>query len=135
MDYTPGKALILNRLPSQEWFDPDEAAAASGWSPSFIKSRITDGTIPAQSFRKRGEDPTVRVHRTNRIHVDDLVIFIMLNGQGRYEEKKSFSDLIAVIRNWPLWMLRELYKALGKIIEHRSARLVSNQPKSRAPSK
>lgn len=128
MSYTPGKPLILHRLPAQEWFSVDEAAHASGWSPSFIKARITDGTIPAQSYRDANADPEVRVHRSNRIHVDDLVLFILLNGQGRYEEKKSFGDVIAVIRSWPLWMLKEMHKALGLLIEKRTANAAHSAP-------
>lgn len=122
MSYTPGKPLILHRLPAREWFSVDQAAHASGWSPSFIKTRIRNGEIPAQSY----SDPARllnRIERTHRIHVDDLVLFILLNGQGRYEEKKSFADVFAVLRNWPLWMLREMHKALGLLIEKRTARI------------
>lgn len=121
MSYTPGKHLIYSRLPAQDWFSPDEAAAAAGWSPSFIKSRIKDGTIPAQSYCD-GPATQSRRHRSHRIHIDDLVLFILLNGNGRYQEKKSFLDLFEVFRNWPLWMLQELHKALTRHIQNRTQR-------------
>jgi hypothetical protein len=127
MSYTPGKPLILSRLPAQDWFTPDQAASASGWSPSYIKARIADGTIPAQSRAPESESrPTSRC--SNRIHIDDLVLFILLNGQGRYEEKKSFADVVAVLRPWPLWMLKEMHKALGLLIEKRTARIAHAAP-------
>lgn len=116
-DYLPGKPIILSRLPAQDWFTLDEAAAAAGWSRSFMRDRINDGTLPAQSYqrpvaaRAKGRG----THCTYRVHVDDLTLFIIRHGAKRYSEEKPFRDVHAIVRTWPRWMVRELIKALGKI--------------------
>lgn len=118
MTYTPGKSLILSRLPDQQWFTLDEAAAHSGWSRSFIRDRVKAGLIPAQEFQKpeplraKGRG----THCTYRIHVDDLALFIMRNGSSRFSEEKPFRDVVLIVRAWPLWMVRELHKAIGLIL-------------------
>lgn len=116
--YQPGKAIILSRLPAQQWFTLDEAAEHSGWSRSFIRDRVKAGAIPAQEFQKpvadRGKGRGT--HCTYRIHIDDLVLFIMRNNSGRFSEEKPFRDVVLVVRAWPVWMIRELHKALGRIL-------------------
>lgn len=118
MSYIPGKALILSRLPAQDWFTLDEAAEHSGWSRSFVRDRVNSGMLPAQKFqkpeaaRKKGRG----THCTYRIHVDDLVIFIMSHGNGRYSEEKPFCDVVGIVRTWPKWMIKELIRALAKLI-------------------
>ena len=113
--YLPGKPIILSRLPAKEWFSLDEAAAAAGWSRSFMRGRIHDGTLPAQAFQKpltaRGNRRGT--HTTYRVHVDDLALFIIRHGAKRYSEEKPFRDVAAIVRTWPRWMARELAKVLS----------------------
>lgn len=118
MSYTPGKSIILSRLPNQQWFTLDEAAEHSGWSRSFIRDRVKSGLLPAQEFQKPESSRAKGrgTHCTYRIHVDDLVLFIMGNGAGRFSEEKPFRDVVLLVRAWPLWMVRELHKALGMIL-------------------
>ncbi len=132
MSYTPGKTIILSRLPAQDWFTVAEVARYSGWSENFIKNQIYLGKIPAQSYQSEADKRGVKQHQTHRVYIDDLVIFIMLNGQGRYDEKKSFGDVVAVLRPWPLWMLRELHKALSSIIEKRAAKIAAATDQTQA---
>ena len=118
MEYTPGKSLILSRLPALEWFTLDQAAEASGWSRSHIRKRIQLGDIRAQSYQKK-TSLGGRTYLSYRIHVDDLVLFIIQHNSGRFnfEEKKPFVDIVTIVRGWPYWMIRELHTALGRIIE------------------
>jgi len=114
--YVPGHAIILSRLPNQDWFTLDEAAAHAGWSRSYMRDRIRDGTLAAQEYQK---EPAYRakgkgLHRTYRVHVDDLALFIMRNASGRYSEEKPFRDVAMIIRGWPAWMRRELAKVLAR---------------------
>lgn len=115
--YLPGKAIILSRLPAHDWFTLDESAKYSGWSRSYMRDRIKDGSLAAQEFQKpeAARAKGKGTHMTYRIHVDDLVVFIMRNGTGRYTEEKPFRDVVAIIRSWPLWMIRELQKALNRL--------------------
>lgn len=118
MTYTPGKALIFSRLPAQHWFALDEAAEYSGWSRSFIKDRVKDGTLPAQEFQK--EEPARSknkgTHRTYRIHVDDLVFFILKNGNGRYSEQRPFKDVVMITETWPSWMRKALVQHISDLV-------------------
>ena len=121
MPYVPGKSLVLSRLPAQEWFTAEEAAAASGWSRTFINARIRDGKLVAQQWQPDPDQPQVagpaRLNcRTYKIHVDDLALFIMLNGRGRYTEAKPINDVIMIVRSWPRWLLRHLHTALGRLL-------------------
>lgn len=115
--YLPGKALVLSRLPAQDFFSVEEAARHSGWSPSFIRARCNSGDLAAQSFQKTGAGSTRAdgKHVTYRIHVDDLVLWILTNGQEKYREEKPFRDVVSIIRTWPLWMVRELQKVLKRL--------------------
>ena len=112
--YTPGQSLILSRLPNQDWFTLDEAAAHSGWSRSYMRDRIRDGTLAAQEYQKphAARAKGKGLHRTYRVHVDDLVLFIMRNSSGRYSEEKPFLDVAMILRGWPPWMRREMIKHL-----------------------
>lgn len=115
--YLPGQPIILSRLPAKDWFTLDECAAAAGWSRSFMRDRIHDGTLPAQAYQKC---PAARAkgrgnHCTYRVHVDDLTLFIIRYGAKKYSEEKPFRDVHAIVRTWPRWMIRELLKALEKI--------------------
>lgn len=116
--YLPGKALVLSRLPGQDWFSLEEAATHSGWSRSHMRNRVKDGTLVAQAFQKAAPAGSKRpgVHQTYRIHVDDLVIFIIRNGNGRPTEEKHFRDVVSIIRAWPPWMIRELQKVLTRLL-------------------
>ena len=115
MPYTPGRSLIYSRLPDQQWFSLDEAAMHSGWSRSFIRARIKAGKLNAQKFQGETEEDR-RAHFTYKIHIDDLALFIMQNASGRFSEEKPFRDVVFIVRGWPLWMLRELHKAIGMIL-------------------
>jgi hypothetical protein len=119
MSYIPGRALIYSRLPDQRWFSLDEAAMHSGWSRSFIRARIKTGKLTAQKFQTEGEDR--RPHFTYKIHVDDLVVFIMQHASGRFSEEKPFRDVVSIVRAWPLWMIREMHRALGIILAAKDA--------------
>lgn len=128
--YHPGLALILSRLPAQDWFTPDEAAAHSGWSRSFICNRIKEGKLPAQSFQK---DPEHRAkgkgaHESHRIHVDDLATFIAKNGQGRFAELNPFHDVVTIVRTWPAWMRRELATVLARSLSTGTAGTAEGAP-------
>lgn len=112
MAYLPGKDLIGNRLPNQEWFSLDEAAHHSGWGRTFIRDRVKDGTLPSQKFQ--GESKRRAVHLTYRVHRDELVLFILRNGQGHYREEKPFRDVAMIVRQWPGWMQRELVKFVNQ---------------------
>lgn len=116
MPYLPGQAIILSRLPNQDWFTLDEAAGHAGWSRSYMRDRIKDGTLAAQEYQKphAARAKGKGLHRTYRIHVDDLVLFIMRNGNGRFSEEKPFRDVAMIIRGWPAWMRRELAKHLAR---------------------
>ena len=46
--------------------------------------------------------------------MDDLVIFILRNSNGKYAEEKTFRDVFTIVRTWPPWMIRELLKALTR---------------------
>jgi hypothetical protein len=107
--YLPGKPIILSRLPAQDWFTLDEAAAHSGWGRTFVRNRILNGELPAQECKTGDPRHTGRNH-SYRIHVDDLVVFIIRNSQGKYTEEKVFRDAATIIRSWPAWMRRELVK-------------------------
>lgn len=112
--YQPGRSIILSRLPARDWFSIDQAAAASGWSRSFIRGQIKAGRLPAQAYRKPARG-TGRPYFVYRIHVDDLVTWILSNtGEGSkfYTEEKPFRDICLVVRLWPSWMRRELIKFL-----------------------
>lgn len=114
--YLPGKAVILSRLPAQDWFTPDEAAEHSGWSRSFIRTRVISGDLPAQTYPApvpAGSGTRAR-HLTAKIHVDDLVLFILRNSNGKYTDEKVFRDVATVIRTWPAWMRREMVKHLER---------------------
>jgi hypothetical protein len=116
--YLPGKAIILSRLPAKDWFTLDEVAAQSGWSRSFIRDRVKMGELPAQEYQKPVENRAKGkgTHQTYRIHVDDLVVFIMKNGSGRYSEERPFRDVVSIIRTWPVWMIRELLKVINRLL-------------------
>jgi len=114
MSYQPGKSLILSRLPAKDWFSLDEAAEHSGWSRSFVRSRIVDGTLAAQEFQAPGDPARLRRHRTYRIHVDDLAVFIIRHGAKRYGEEKPFRDVAMILRTWPAWMRREMLTFLER---------------------
>jgi hypothetical protein len=118
MPYLPGHPIILSRLPAKDWFTLDEAAAAAGWSRSFMRDRIKDGTLPAQSYQKpfQARAKGRGTHGTYRIHVDDLVLFIVRHGAKEYSEEKPFRDVAAIIRTWPRWMISELSKVIAKLI-------------------
>jgi hypothetical protein len=126
--YLPGKALILSRLPPKDWFTLDEAAQYSGWSRSFIVARVRSGELPAQQYQKplKNRAKGKRTHLTHRIYMDDLVIFIMRNSGGRYTEEKPFRDVVSIIRTWPAWMIRELLKALNRILPQTGAGQATN---------
>ena len=112
--YLPGKAIILSRLPAQDWFTIDEAAEYSGWGRTFVRSHVVSGELPAQ--QGTGCDARYRAKNSSyRIHIDDLVFFIIRNGNGHYTEEKPFRDVISIIRSWPVWMIRELQKALNRL--------------------
>ncbi|MEO5914837.1 MAG: hypothetical protein ABIS50_11430 [Luteolibacter sp.] len=111
--YLPGKAIVLSRLPAQDWFSVDEAAQHSGWGRTFIRQRCISGELPAQQCT--GCD--ARHHGRNisyRIHVDDLVMFILKNSNGRYSEEKPFRDVATITRTWPEWMRKELVTFLSR---------------------
>lgn len=122
--YLPGKALVLSRLPAKDWFTLDESAQYSGWSRSYMRDRIKDGSIAAQEFQKpeKARAKGKGTHCTYRIHIDDLVVFIMKNGRDRFSEEKPFRDVVSIIRSWPTWMIRELHKAIGRILPAQAAR-------------
>ncbi len=134
MSYTPGKALILSRLPAREWFTLDEAAEASGWSRSYIRQRIRQEDLPAQSYQKKTSSGG-RTYLSYRIHVDDLALFIIQNNSGRFTEEKPFVDVVTIVRGWPSWMIRELHTALGRIIEKRmlAAAAATSEPNKSTP--
>jgi hypothetical protein len=115
--YLPGKAIILSRLPAQDWFTLDEAAEHSGWSRSFIRLRVISGELPAQAYPAEPAPSDTycraRLQRT-RIHIDDLVLFILRNGNGRYTDEKTFRDAATIMRTWPAWMRREMVKHLQR---------------------
>ena len=109
---------MLSRLPAQEWFTVDEAAAASGWSRSFMRGQIKAGRLAAQSYQAP-ERAGGRTYFTYRIHVDDLVTWILTNsGEGSkfFSEEKPFRDVCLVVRFWPAWMRRELIKYLSRTV-------------------
>ncbi len=118
MTYIPGKPLLLSRLPAREWFSVAEAAQYSGWGRSYVTDRIKDGTLPAQEYQKPEEKRAKGKgkHSTYRIHVDDLVLFIINNSAGRINEEKHFSDVAMIIRRWPAWMRRELLKFVDRTL-------------------
>ena len=111
--YLPGKPLILSRLPAKDWFTLEEAAAHSGWGRTFVRARIVNGELPAQECKTGDARHTGRNH-TYRIHVDDLVLFIIRNSHGKYSEEKTFRDAAAIITSWPAWMRRELVKFINR---------------------
>lgn len=114
-NYLPGKAIILSRLPAQDWFTVDEAAEYSGWGRTFVRSHVLTGDLPAQ--QRTGCDARYRGKNTSyRIHVDDLVFFILRNGNGKYTDEKVFRDVATVLRTWPVWMRKELIKYLDRSI-------------------
>ncbi|MEO5917370.1 MAG: hypothetical protein ABIS50_24285 [Luteolibacter sp.] len=118
--YLPGKAIILSRLPAQDWFTVEEAAEYSGWGRSFIRLRVLSGELPAQ--KSMGTDSRhPRKHLYYRIHVDDLALFILSNGSGKYSEEKPFRDIVSIVRTWPLWMIRELQKSLNRLFPAQAA--------------
>jgi hypothetical protein len=135
--YIPGKALILSRLPAQDWFTPDEAADASGWGVTYIRDRIKDGTLVAQQWQGQPEQRAGGggVHNTYRIHVDDLVLFILLNGRGRYGEAKPIQDIIAIVRTWPRWLLSHLHAAIGQILSKPGTSASTSGHEGKQPSK
>lgn len=118
MPYEPGRALILSRLPAKDWFTLDEAATHAGWSHAFMRARVADGSLAVQEFQKpvecrawgRGR------HCSYRVHIDDLVLFILRHPSGRwnFSEEKPFRDVAMITRSWPKWMRRELIKTLER---------------------
>lgn len=114
--YQPGKAIILSRLPAQDHFTVEQAALHSGWSPSFIRARCNTGELPAQEYNKPGSGLTRATgkHSSYRIHIDDLVLFILRNGNGKYTDEKIFRDAATILRTWPAWMRREMIKWLER---------------------
>lgn len=113
--YVPGKAIVLSRLPAQDWFTVEEAARYSGWGRTYVVERIAAGKLPAQEGTSSSPRRIGR-NRTYRIHVDDLVLFILLNSRGKYTEERPFRDVVAIIRPWPAWMQRELIKVLNRLV-------------------
>ena len=111
--YLPGKPLILSRLPAQDWFTLEEAAAHSGWGRTFVRARIVNGELPAQEC-KTGDVRHTGRNNTYRIHVDDLVLFILRNSHGKYTEEKTFRDAATILHTWPAWMRREMIKCLER---------------------
>lgn len=116
--YLPGKAIILSRLPAKDWFSLEEAAKHSGWSRTFIRRHITSGTLAAQACQRSSDKPASNggKYATYRVHVDDLVVFILKNGGSRYSEERPFRDIVSIIRLWPAWMIRELQKVLNRML-------------------
>ena len=114
--YIPGHTIILSRLPAQDWFTLDEAARHAGWSRSFMRDRILDGTLTAQEYQREPEFRSKKqgLHRTYRVHIDDLVLFIARNAACHYSEEKPFRDVAMIIRGWPAWMRREMAKVLAR---------------------
>lgn len=106
----PSTAIILSRLPAQDWFTIDEAAAASGWGRTFIRECILEGKLAAQDCAGGKSCKSGKPGRkaTYRIHVDDLVLFIMRNSRGKYETVKLVSDAALIIRQWPRQVQRGL---------------------------
>jgi len=111
----PGTAIILSRLPAQDWFSVEEAARHSGWSRNFVRARILSGDLSAQSHdRKPDARRSAGKHATYRIHVDDLVLFIMRNSRGKYADAKLLSDAAQIIRSWPANLQRGLIIYLNR---------------------
>lgn len=102
-----GCAVILSRLPAQDWFTVEEAAAASGWGRTFVRDKIVAGQLAAQECNREGQKRPGR-KCAYRIHIDDLVLFIMRNSRGRYEAQKLVSDAALIIRQWPPGVQRGL---------------------------
>lgn len=103
----PATAIILSRLPAKDWFTIDEAAAASGWGRTFVRDCIATGKLAAQECAGAEAKRPGR-KSTYRIHVDDLVLFIMRNSHGKYETAKLVSDAVLIIRQWPPQVQRGL---------------------------
>lgn len=117
---TTGDSIIRSRLPAQDWFTIDEAAAASGWGRTFIRECINNGTLISRpcalaATRKPGR------RAKYRIHADDLVLFIMRNGHGKYETIKLVSDAAAIIRKWPRSLQRWLIGHLSGHLDRDAA--------------
>lgn len=111
----PGTAIILSRLPAQDWFTVEEAAECSGWSSSFIRARISKGELAAQKYdQKRDGKRGAGNYSSFRIHVDDLVLFIMRNSRGKYADAKLLSDAAMIIRTWPANLQRGLMIYLNR---------------------
>lgn len=113
--YLPGKAIILSRLPAQDWFSVEEAARYSGWGRTFVREHCVAGKLPAQGVKSCNPRRSGK-NITYRIHVDDLVLFILQNSNGKYSEERPFRDIVSVIRSWPPWMIRELLKVLNRLV-------------------
>lgn len=112
----PTTAIILSRLPAQDWFSLEEAARHSGWSRSFIRRRIRSGELAAQGCYRSSNKPKNKdgQYATYRIHVDDLVLFIMRNSRGKYADAKLLSDAAIIIRSWPANIQRGLIIYLNR---------------------
>lgn len=114
--YLPGKHVVLSRLPAQDYFTVEEAARHSGWSPSFIRRCCNTGELACQEYQKTGKGTTRAEgkHASYRIHIDDLVFFILRNGNGKYTDEKPFRDVADIVRTWPAWMRQEMVKHLNR---------------------
>jgi hypothetical protein len=114
----PGTAIILSRLPAQDWFTVEEAARHSGWSRNFVRARILSGDLSAQSHdRKPDFKRGYGKHGTKRIHVDDLAKFIMDNSRGGYQDAKILAATAGVIRKWSQPLQRGLMTYLEKRLQ------------------
>ncbi len=112
----PGTAIILSRLPAKDWFSLEEAARYSGWSPKFVRQKISNGELAAQACQRNTSKPKSKTgqYATYRIHVDDLVLFIMRNSRGKYADAKLLSDAAIIIRSWPANIQRGLIIYLNR---------------------
>lgn len=123
----PGTALILSRLPAQDWFTIDEAAKAAGWGRTFVRDCITSGKLAAQECKPEEGRRKAGRKASYRIYVDDLVFFIMRNSRGKYETARLVSDAAIIIRQWPASVQRGLIIYLER---HLSGAPVAREPQS-----